>query len=727
MRTRKMSDDDYDDRRRDKFRGERNDRRDRYDDDRGRDRYGRDERRDYRRDSDRYERDSKRRRSPDSESYQRGGSQRDSKRSRNDYDAPHGGGYRGGHNSDYHGGGRHSWGGNNFHQREHGRPNFNQGPPGGAPVNEDDILLSFKNWVMKQDDNINEDDACKNYKVYKTEFKKKSMQEFFISHKDEEWFRDKYHPDASEERNDQFKEAFDSSLLDITKESDIISFLETAVMLMEGATEEDVKLIQSAPIKLETENGAKESASSEMDTDENNERKRDKFSCHKDGSDDEASEKDDTDKKRKASKDSNGDSGDVIKGEKTSEDQGPESGIDDNDGEEGEVNDPNDELEQRRQEALKRAQSKYSSIFMRSLPPTISRQDISNMCKKFDGFIRVAFSHPQDERFYRRCWVTFDHSVNIKDICWNLNNIRLKDVELNPVVNRDLTRRCRPMSSLANHNVIMRHDLSLIIKIIERFDQKFGLYPEGQRNELIEKAEKYMEENLVNDEKGTDEIPLNYDKELAKIVDLLTPYLRLVHSVDYYNHSEYRNEDEMPNRCGIIHVRGEPPSNPIMRFEMNDYMKKFSEKVTNMLAEGSKLGDEETAALGKKEEEEEVKKFIEVNTQQPAPEKYLCPLSGKKFKGPEFVKKHILAKHAEKVEAVRKEVNFFNNYLEDPRRPADPVQSTQPFRPPIGFGGPGNERPPPRHMPDRSDRSFNSRPIVTYQDLDAPDNDVDLF
>merc|ERR1719435_738340 len=138
--------------------------------------------------------------------------------------------------------------------------------------NDEDVLLSFKNWVMKQDDNINEDDACKNYKVYKTEFKKKSMQEFFISHKDEEWFRDKYHPDASDERNDQFKEAvkarwdawqklvnienvFDSSELDITKESDIINLLENAVMLMEGATEEDVKLIRTAPIKTETENG----------------------------------------------------------------------------------------------------------------------------------------------------------------------------------------------------------------------------------------------------------------------------------------------------------------------------------------------------------------------------------------------------------------------------------------------------------------------------------------
>ena len=58
--------------------------------------------------------------------------------------------------------------------------------------------------------------------------------------------------------------------------------------------------------------------------------------------------------------------------------------------------------------------------------------------------------------------------------------------------------------------------------------------------------------------------------------------------------------------------------------------------------------------LGQKVQEEEVKKFIEVNTQQLAPEKYLCPLSGKKFKGPEFVRKHIMTKHGDKVEAVRK-------------------------------------------------------------------------
>ena len=37
-------------------------------------------------------------------------------------------------------------------------------------------------------------------------------------------------------------------------------------------------------------------------------------------------------------------------------------------------------------------------------------------------------------------------------------------------------------------------------------------------------------------------------------------YLRMVHSIDFYNHSEYPNEDEMPNRCGILHARGGLPT-----------------------------------------------------------------------------------------------------------------------------------------------------------------------
>ena len=53
-----------------------------------------------------------------------------------------------------------------------------------------------------------------------------------------------------------------------------------------------------------------------------------------------------------------------------------------------------------------------------------------------------------------------------------------------------------------------------------------------------------------------------------------------------------------------------------------------------------------------------MEKFVQANTQELAKDKWLCPLSNKKFKGPDFVRKHIFNKHAEKVEEVKKEVSL---------------------------------------------------------------------
>lgn len=48
------------------------------------------------------------------------------------------------------------------------------------------------------------------------------------------------------------------------------------------------------------------------------------------------------------------------------------------------------------------------------------------MCRRYNGFLRAAIADPQPERrWFRRGWVTFKRDVNIKDICWNLNNIRV--------------------------------------------------------------------------------------------------------------------------------------------------------------------------------------------------------------------------------------------------------------------------------------------------------------
>ncbi|KAI8483699.1 hypothetical protein Bbelb_384910 [Branchiostoma belcheri] len=175
---------------------------------------------------------------------------------------------------------------------------------------------------------------------------------------------------------------------------------------------------------------------------------------------------------------------------------------------------------------------------------------------------------------------------------------------------------------------------------------------------------------------------------LLDVLDRLLLYLRIVHSIDYYTATEYPNEDEMPNRCGIMHGRGPVPTGrPVTQNDDN-------------------LSEEEAVKLGKKDPEvypfveflTEVEKFVKANTQEISKDKWLCPISGKKFKGPEFVRKHIFNKHAEKVESVKKECVFFNNYILDPKRPQIPEPQTTKPPPLMGPGGGRGEGYPPMYQ-----------------------------
>uniref|UniRef100_A0A3Q2DCY0 Serrate RNA effector molecule homolog (Arabidopsis) n=1 Tax=Cyprinodon variegatus TaxID=28743 RepID=A0A3Q2DCY0_CYPVA len=833
------SDDEYDRRRRDKFRRERSDydrsreredrRRDDWNDrewDRGRERRSRGEYRDY--DRGRRERFSPPRHDMSPQQ----------KRMRRDWDDHGGDPYRGGYDLGYGGGGGPSygppqhWGHPDLHlmQPHQGIPiqarlgnihDMDLGPP--PP-----IMKSFKEFLLSLDDTVDETEAVKRYNEYKIDFRRQQMQDFFLAHKDEEWFRSKYHPDEASRLKAEAQSSlcnrlnvfmflmengwFDNVSLDIDQTPAIIKVLDAAVIKMEGGTDHDLRILDMPP---EEEEEREKSASASGGGGES-QRREDQKAVDRQRKP--SGEKDKTEKVCEVfcwQTMEEGDSGgaeakadgldvkeeaekEAVREEKPE----PKKVIFSSKPKQNDEEEKKEEKKPKDDSPRPRPLHKTFSLFMRSIAPTISKAEIVALCRRYPGFLRVCLSDPHPERrFFRRCWVTFDRSVNIKEICWNLQNIRLRDCELAPGVNRDLARRVRNVNGITQHKQVLRNDIKLAAKLIHALDEKGDLWSnkaqeDGQSTELpaqnpiLKNITDYLieevsaeEEELLGSGSGMDpeesakegnpaELTVERDDKLAKVLDRLLLYLRIVHSVDYYNTCEYPSEDEMPNRCGMIHVRGPVPPNRVTHGEVQQWEKVIEEKLMPLFNLKEVLSEEEAVKMGRKDPDEEVEKFISANTQELGKDKWLCPLSGKKFKGPEFVRKHILNKHGEKIEEVKKEVLFFNNFLMDAKRPSLPemklpplpgpgqglLSPTLPFPPqgpqgPMGFGQP---RPPlmgyggPPYPPNqfgggrgnydnfRGQGGYLGKPrnirmsrgdprnIIEYRDLDAPD-DIDFF
>ena len=198
-------------------------------------------------------------------------------------------------------------------------------------------------------------------------------------------------------------------------------------------------------------------------------------------------------------------------------------------------------------------------------------------------------------------------------------------------------------------------------------------------------------------------LKLERDEEAAILLDTLILYLRIVHSIDFYNATEYQQEDWMPNRCGILHVRGsiehksslnsnvisilngtninyfDPLS--IKKVQLEEWMRLFEINVRSYYEYRDRIDQEIANRLGVKDLATEIEKYIKKNTQKVEKDIWLCPISGKKFKGADYVKKHIETKFKHKLLEVRKDVEFFNRFVYDPKRPYLPEH---PFTKTIG-------------------------------------------
>ena len=547
-------------------------------------------------------------------------------------------------------------------------------------------MMSFKSFLQTQDDQISDEEAIKKYADYKLEFKRQQLNEFFVTHKEEEWFKQKYHPDDSVKRKDELKaflkkrvEVFQEFLdngkikelkLDSEKQDQLIRLLDSVVIKLEGGTDFDLTVLD-LPDPEDEEKKRDDSKNNSRNDSRNEEDDKEKRDGPKDREEvvmDKAKEmlnfldtpKPEESKKRKREDDEEEDGEDGDKPEEEKEEENKTEVEKDMDEAEAEAEQKNKEDEGKMDDDKEDKDAedgekpsdddvdkpkplhKTSSIFLRNLPPTVTKVEVEAMCKRYDGFLRSAIADPApDRRWFRRGWVTFKREVKIKDICYNLNNIRLRDCELGPIVNRDLTKRVRTVAGLTQDKKVVRNDIKLAAKIITNLDNKWGLWkPEEESKDesslglvsanpllnnitdyLIEEASAEEEELLGRkegeDEDGKDEgIAIQRDEELIDVLDKMILYLRIVHSVDFYNHSEYPNEDEMPNRCGILHARGALSASKTTSSEMEEYMTTFEKKMGGFLVLRGELTNEEAAKLGLKNQEEEVEKFISANTQE---------------------------------------------------------------------------------------------------------------
>ena len=118
-------------------------------------------------------------------------------------------------------------------------------------------------------------------------------------------------------------------------------------------------------------------------------------------------------------------------------------------------------------------------------------------------------------------------------------------------------------------------------------------------------------------------------------------------------------------KCGISHLRG----------KFDPSVKVFIDpRIENrILNSGSlkKYDKDSDEILNKK-----LKEFEEKYTVQEEENKYRCDLCKKLFRGSEFIKKHLVAKHADEINSVvkeRMESIMLEKYLNDPAKLTNPV------------------------------------------------------
>jgi hypothetical protein len=259
-------------------------------------------------------------------------------------------------------------------------------------------LMTFRHFLntLPNRQSTPHDVANKMYNDYRNNYRKEQNERFFAAHKHEDWFRIRYHPEESAKRKQEQNKSVRNRLdifmhlmakFNYLNEPDsgkcglslkmssqearlcLLKFLDACMIRLEGGQDSDLAVLDQVYKSESNERSESEPKEAEPNGAQKEENEQ-------------AEEKKEEGEESKS----------VPK-----------------------ENETTIEIVQR-----------TKSIFFKHLPVIVTKQDLENIGKKYDGFKRAAISEPApDRRFQRRGWITFDNSVNIKDLCAKINGTKV--------------------------------------------------------------------------------------------------------------------------------------------------------------------------------------------------------------------------------------------------------------------------------------------------------------
>ncbi|KAJ2867927.1 hypothetical protein GGH94_000477 [Coemansia aciculifera] len=337
------------------------------------------------------------------------------------------------------------------------------------------------------------------------------------------------------------------------------------------------------------------------------------------------------------------------------------------------------------------------TLFIRTVPPSVSRETLESHLKDLPGYKYLALSEPrQDKQYHRFGWARFENGTDMDKALESLGNVNIDQFQFHfSRHTNSAAAAMRLAPDVASSDERIRHDLKLVREAVQSLDERtdpatfhsFATLQEkakeisaaaGERTSANDAGKGDNEDGAEDgedapmadvekkdDEKGAAEgsdEPTGDIASARRELDLMLEYLRRVHYYCYYCGHTADNSEDFSRRCAKLHLRRGLPSsrspmpsgNWIRNLDNRNDVIIHPLEAERLFKEGGKSLERETD----KELDNHIKCLDEG--------RFRCLLCTKLFKGDAFVRKHIRNKHPEAVpETLVREISYFNNFVRE--------------------------------------------------------------